>query len=229
MVDAVLRAGGQALLTAQLQAVATAHLEQVRAAQARVEERESAARRRLENDLRDGAQRQLAALAEQLGRLAEDGLPEQARSVAASCHDEVLATMSELETLAQGLHPAVLRTDGLGAALTEVASRLGLDVQLTVDAGRQPLPVEATAYFALCEGLTNVAKYAPDAQVEVEVTEAGGWLHGRVADDGPGGAWLAPGGGLAGIDDRIRAMQGWIELESARGAGTRLRVFLPCG
>jgi signal transduction histidine kinase len=226
MVDAVLRAGSQALLTAQLQAMATTQLEQVLAAQARVEERETAERQRLENDLREGPQRQLAALAVQLDRIE---LPEPARTVAASCQQEVLGTIADLEALARGLHPTVLRTDGLGAALDEVAARLGLAVHLAVDAGRKPPAVEATAYFALCEGLTNVAKYAPGAQVRVEVTETDGWLHGMVADDGPGGARVIPGGGLAGIGDRIRALHGWSFVESETGAGTRLRVGLPCG
>jgi signal transduction histidine kinase len=228
MVDAVLRAGSQALLTAQLQAVATAHLEQVLAAQARVEERETAERQRLEKDLREGAQRQLGALSEQLEQLAGDRLPESARSVIAACHDEVLGTIADLESLARGLHPSVLRTDGLAAALREVAERLGLAVQLVVDAGRTPPTVEATAYFALCEGLTNIAKYAPAARVRLEVVEADGWLHGTVVDDGPGGAKVIPGGGLAGIDDRIRALHGWTRVESREGAGTQLRVSLPC-
>jgi len=229
MVDAVLRAGSQALLTAQLQAAASAHLEQVLAAQARVEERETAERQRLERDLRDGAQRQLGALSEQLAVLAEDGLPESARSVITACHAEVLGTIAELEALARGLHPPVLRTEGLAAALREVADRLGLAVQLVVDAGRRPPTVEATAYFALCEGLTNVAKYAPGARVRIEVVEADGWLHGTVVDDGPGGARVVPGGGLAGIDDRIRALHGRTEVESPVGAGTQLRVSLPVG
>jgi len=228
MVDAVLRAGSQALLTAQLQAAATAHLEQVLAAQARVEERETAERKRLEQDLREGAQRQLTALSRQLDRLAREGLPEPARAVAVACREEVLATLADLEALARGLHPTVLRTDGLAAALDEVAARLGLAFQLAVDAGRKAPTVEATAYFALCEGLTNVAKYAPDAHVRIEVTEADGWLHGIVADDGPGGATLVPGGGLAGIDDRIRALHGRTVVDSHAGGGTRLRVSLPC-
>ncbi|MFI5956297.1 sensor histidine kinase [Cryptosporangium sp. NPDC051539] len=227
MVDAVLRAGSQALLTAQLEAVATAQLDQVMAAQARVEERETAERQRLESDLRLGAQRQLAALADQLSRLRD--LPEPAREVTVSCREEVLATISDLEDLARGLHPPVLRTAGLGPALDEVAGRLGLVVVVAVDATRKPPPVEATAYFALCEGLTNVAKYAPDARVRVEVTETDGWLHGLVSDDGPGGARVVAGGGLAGIRDRARALHGSTIVESPPGSGTRLRVSIPCG
>ncbi|TQS43173.1 sensor histidine kinase [Cryptosporangium phraense] len=229
IVDAVLRAGSQALLTAQLQAVATAHLQQVHAAQARVEERETAERQRLENDLRTGAQQQLVALSAQLEQLAAETPVESVRSVAAACRDEVQAALDDLRALAQGLHPPVLRTDGLGPALKSVAGRLGLSVDLAVSARRQPPAVEATAYFALCEGLTNVAKYAPDASVRIVITEVDGWLHGLVADDGPGGARVVPGGGLAGITDRTRALHGWAAVESDLGAGTRLRVGLPCG
>ncbi|MFI5960372.1 sensor histidine kinase [Cryptosporangium sp. NPDC051539] len=227
MVDAVLRAGSQALLTAQLQAVATAQLEQVLAAQARVGERETAERLRLANDLRAGAQQRLAALADHLGRLADAGLPDPSGSAAASCRDEVIATIGDLESLALGLRPAVLRTDGLGPALAEVADRLRLSVRFVVDAGRTPPAVEATTYFALCEGLTNVAKYAPGARVSVEIKVVNGWLHGTVTDDGPGGARLVPGGGLAGIDARIRALHGRTTLESVPGAGTRLHLRLP--
>ncbi|MFI5958444.1 sensor histidine kinase [Cryptosporangium sp. NPDC051539] len=229
LVDAVLRAGSQALLTAQLQAAATAHLQQVHAAQARVEEREIAERQRLENDLRAGAQQQLVALSGQLEQLAADTPLDSVRSVAVACHAEVHAALEDLRALAQGLHPPVLRTDGLGPALETVAGRLGLAVDLAVSARRQPPAVEATAYFALCEGLTNVAKYAPDASVRIVITEVDGWLHGLVADDGPGGARVVPGGGLAGITDRTRALHGWAAVESDPGAGTRLRVGLPCG
>ena len=229
LVEAVLRAGSQALLTAQLQAAATLHLNQILAAQARLEEKEQAERRRLEQDLHEGAQRQLGRLATQLETLIQTTSNQTAQAVATACHREALATMADLQALANGLHPPVLRSDGLGPALDEVAGRLGLAVEFKVSDVRHPPAVEATAYFAFCEALTNVAKYAPAATVRIEVTAADGWLHGLVSDDGPGGARPVPGGGLAGIEDRARALHGWAALESADGGGTRLRVALPCG
>jgi signal transduction histidine kinase len=228
LVEAVLRAGSQPLLTAQLEAAATHHLKQMLAAQARVEEKELAERRRLERDLHEGAQRQLDRLAGQLEALSRTTSDGTARSVAAACHAEALATIAELQTLVSGLQPPVLREDGLKPALDEVVGRLGLAVELAVSDERHPPAVEATAYFAFCEALTNVAKYAPDAAVRIEVTTANGWLHGLVADNGPGGARQVPGGGLAGIEDRAKALHGWTRLESTEGSGTQLRVALPC-
>ncbi|GAA3392532.1 sensor histidine kinase [Cryptosporangium minutisporangium] len=226
LVDAVLRAGGQALLTAQLQAAASANLAQVLAAQYRLEEKELAERSRLEQELREGAQRRLGDLARQLDGLAAHTTDPVAGVVAGECRDEVLATVGDLEQLAHGLLPATLRERGLGPALEAVAARLRLPVQQVVCPGRFPAAVEATLYFALCEGLTNVAKYAPDAAVRVEVLLADGWLSGSVADDGPGGAVAKPGGGLAGIERRARALSGWAGVDSSP-AGTRVRVTIP--
>jgi signal transduction histidine kinase len=209
LVEAVLRAGAQALLTAQLQAAASLHLDQILAAQDRLEEKAQAERSRLERDLHEGAQRRLNALAAQLETLIQTTPDRAARAVAVACHSEALATITDLQGLASGLQPLVLRSNGLGPALTEVAGRLGLAVELAVSDVRHPPAVEATAYFAFCEALTNVAKHAPEAAVRIEVTAADGWLHGLVADDGPGGARSVPGGGLAGIEDRARALHGW--------------------
>ena len=227
LVEAVLRAGSLALLTAQLQAVANAHLAQVIAAQARLEEKELTERRRLEQDLHGGARHRLGELARRLDRLA--GLPAGPglSAIAGACRDEVLATIGELEALAQGLLPTELREEGLGPALDAVVGRLGLTVGLAVSPGRLPPAVETTLYFALCEGLTNVAKYAPDAAVRIAVAVADDGLHAMVSDDGPGGAVIVPGGGLAGIEARTKALNGSTTLESAPGTGTRLLVSLP--
>ena len=229
LVEGVLRAGTQALLTAQLQAAASLHLDQILAAQARLEEKAQAERSRLERDLNEGAQRRLDTLAAQLETLVQTTSDRAALAVAVACHSEALATITDLQGLASGLQPLVLRSNGLGPALDEVAGRLGLAVELAVSDVRHPPAVEATAYFAFCEALTNVAKHAPEAAVRIEVTAADGWLHGMVSDDGPGGARSVPGGGLAGIEDRARALHGWAALESTEGSGTCLRVALPCG
>ncbi|SHN75166.1 sensor histidine kinase [Cryptosporangium aurantiacum] len=226
LVDAVLRAGGQALLTAQLQAAASAHLAQVLAAQDRLEENKLAERSRLEQELRDGAQHRLGALAGRLDRLSEQTSDPVATVVATECRDEVRATLRELEHLARGLLPPQLREHGLGPAMEEVAARLRLPVRFVVCPGRFPAVVEATLYYALCEGLTNVAKYAPEATVQVAVTLADGWLTALVVDDGPGGAVAKPGGGLAGVERRARALAGWVRVDSS-AEGTRLCVTVP--
>ena len=51
----------------------------------------------------------------------------------------------------------------------------------------------------------------------------------EVADDGVGGADPGRGTGLRGLDDRICALNGRLEIESAPGSGTTVRAKIPCG
>ncbi|WP_035855073.1 sensor histidine kinase [Cryptosporangium arvum] len=226
LVDAVLRAGSPALLTAQLQAAASANLAQVLAAQERLAERELAERQRLEQELVEGAQHRLGLLARQLHGLTDHTSDPAVRHFAGECRREVLATVGELEALARGLLPAALAERGLGPALQTVVARLGLTAAVEVVPGRLPPAVEATLYFALCEGLTNVAKYAGGAAVTVRVAVSDGWASGFVVDDGPGGADATAGGGLAGIVDRARVLSGWAAIDSS-STGTQVSVHLP--
>jgi signal transduction histidine kinase len=48
-----------------------------------------------------------------------------------------------------------------------------------------------------------------------------------IADDGRGGADRTRGSGLRGWEDRLAAVGGALELDSAVGGGTRLRVRVP--
>ncbi|MFG1922303.1 sensor histidine kinase [Cryptosporangium sp. NPDC048952] len=226
LVDAVLRAGSPALLTAQLQAAASANLAQVLAAQERLAERELAERQRLEQELVDGAQHRLDVLARRLHGLTVHTSDPAVLRFAGECQQEVRATVGELEALARGLLPAALAERGLGPALETVVRRLGLAARVEVIPERLPAAVEATLYFALCEGLTNVAKYAEGAAVTVRVAVSDGWASGFVSDDGPGGAGAKPGGGLAGIVDRARVLSGWAAIDSTP-SGTQISVHLP--
>jgi signal transduction histidine kinase len=76
--------------------------------------------------------------------------------------------------------------------------------------------------------MTNAARHAAGASgVWVDVGEADGGLRVEVRDDGPGGA--APdGGGLRGLDDRVAALGGRLEVRSPPGDGTTLLAVIPC-
>jgi signal transduction histidine kinase len=54
-------------------------------------------------------------------------------------------------------------------------------------------------------------------------------LRVRVTDTGPGGAHLAPPGGLAGLADRVRALGGSFTVTSTPAAGTHVTAVIPCG
>jgi signal transduction histidine kinase len=189
--------------------------------------------RRIERDLHDGAQARLVALSMQLGR-AEEGLadrPEIAELVR-QARAEATAANAELRDLARGIAPPVLSDRGLAAAVEALGTRAPIPV--TVDASelaRRPAPVvESAAYFVVAESLTNVAKHAPGARATVTLRlEDDEMLDVTVADDGPGGAAVAEGGGLDGLRRRVAALDGEMRIVSPAQGGTRIEVRLPCG
>jgi len=190
-----------------------------------------AARRRIERDLHDGAQQRLVSLALYL-REAQAATPPATVELAGRLEGavaEVNGVLEELREIARGVHPAVLTKSGLRSALRALARRsavpVSLDLQVT---GRLAEPVEIAAYYTVAEALTNIAKHARASTVEVEVAADERVLRVCVRDDGRGGADPGRGSGLAGLRDRVEALGGQIFLDSPRGAGTTLRVELPC-
>ncbi|MFF4425404.1 sensor histidine kinase [Streptomyces sp. NPDC001549] len=201
--------------------------------------------RRIERDLHDGAQARLVALAMGLGlakeKLLED--PEGAAAMVDEAHGEVKLALQELRDLARGIHPAVLTDRGLDAALSSVAARCVVPVKVAVDlpgdpsadpsaarlAARPAEAIEGIAYFVVSELLQNVSKHAgPGARgATVEVWRAGTRLMIRVSDDGRGGASPSGGSGLAGLAERLGAVDGVLVVDSPVGVGTVVTAELP--
>jgi signal transduction histidine kinase len=190
-----------------------------------------AERRRIERDLHDGAQQRLVALAMDLG-LARQRLERTGDAATADlvgqAHDEAKRAITELRQLVRGIHPAVLTDRGLDAALSAVAARCPVPVDLQVMLpARPPAAIKATAYFVVTEALTNVAKHSHARVARVHVFRRDGWLVVDVADDGVGGAAIERAGGLAGLRDRVRAVEGILRLASPPGGPTSLLAELP--
>jgi len=231
MLRATLAAASAVLLNARLTAERAANLAEVRASRTRVVEAGIAQRRQLERDLHDGAQQSLLAVSATLSRasLADDA--REMRVVVDEARADLTAALAEVRRLARGIHPAALSQGGLVAGLTSLVAG-SPNVELLVDDdlldGRRSSPVvESTAYFVAAEALANAAKHAPSGRVTVTVGTAQNSLVVEISDDGPGGAYLEPGGGLAGLDDRVRAVGGVLSVESAAGHGTTVRACLP--
>jgi signal transduction histidine kinase len=154
--------------------------------------------------------------------------PEAARQTVAEALSQTRETLDELRALSRGIAPPILVDRGLQAALTALAGRCTVPVDL--DAPRMDRldpAVESTAYFVVAEALTNVAKHSQAGEVHVSVRRIGTGLLVTVADDGVGGASLAKGHGLAGLNDRVRAAGGLLAVDSPAAAGTRLTATLP--
>ena len=161
-----------------------------------------------------------------------DADPAQAARLIGEARDHTAQALAELRALSRGIAPPILTDRGLAAALTELTSRSGLPAHLDValPAGeRLPAPVETALYFTVSEALTNVAKHSGAREVRVAVRREGRDVVASVTDDGRGGAALAKGHGLAGLTDRLAALDGTLEVTSPTGGGTAIRAVVPCG
>jgi len=225
-------AAALAMENARLEVELRARLEALRASRSRLVEAGDAERRRLGRDLHDGAQQRLVAMMIEL-QLARENFekdPAMARGLIDSAFANAQAAVGELRDLASGIHPAVLSQRGLGAGLESLASRAPIPVEIDSDLEeRFPLPVETAAYFVVAEALTNVAKYAQATYVAVTVRRENGCALLDIRDDGVGGADVGGGSGLCGLEDRVGALDGTLEVESPPGAGTLIRARIPLG
>jgi signal transduction histidine kinase len=193
--------------------------------------------RRIERDLHDGTQAQLVALAMRLG-MAKEKLEapgevdvDRVRQLVDEAHRGAKEAITELRDIARGIHPPALDI-GLEGALATLAARSAVPTALTVDLRSRPTPaIEAIAYFCVAELLANVAQHAQASRASVSCAQPGSWLRLVVRDDGRGGAVLSTIGssssGLAGLADRVRAVDGRLTVVSPAGGPTVVTVDLP--
>lgn len=199
--------------------------------------------RRIERDLHDGTQAQLVAVAMRLGQAKEklDHLADkgQAADLAAvrhlvdEAHRGAKEAITDLRDLARGIHPPALDT-GLENALATLAARSPVPTEVTVEIQTRPsVVIETIAYFCAAELLANVAQHADASRASLTCAEHGPWLRVVVRDNGRGGAALVRDGssssGLAGLSDRIAAVDGHLSIASPPGGPTAVTVDLPLG
>lgn len=193
--------------------------------------------RRIEQDLHDGAQAQMVAVVMKLG-LARDHLGNavaerrqgdlvRALELVDAAHRGAMEAITELRDLAHGIHPPAL-AEGLGAALAALAARSDFPVELVLDLPERPSEsIEVIAYFCAAELLTNAAKHSGARHITLEMTHHLGLVRLRVSDDGTGGARIEAGGGLAGLADRVKTVDGTLHLASPAGGPTVVTIELP--
>jgi signal transduction histidine kinase len=205
------------------------------ASRRRIVEASDHERSRIERDLHDGAQQRMIAVRLRLGLLAGE-LDQSAHATQVEqLVDELGAALDELRELAHGIYPPILETGGLAEALAAVVRRSPSRIDFGVrGVGRYDRSIETAVYFTVLEALSNIAKYASDANVSVLLSDAvaGGddrELVVEVIDDGPGFAPVEPATtrGLLNMNDRIRAVGGLVEVDSAPGRGVRLTARMP--
>ncbi len=222
----------RAAASATLLAIDNGALEgELRASQARLVQAGDAERRRIERDLHDSAQQRLVALRIHLSAAGERFDRPDERAMLERLGTEVEHAIDDLRTVAQGIYPQVLAVRGVGAALTEVARRSPMPTSVLDGwSARQPEAVESTVYFCCLECLQNAAKHGgPGVSATVRLSERHGRVGFVVEDDGPGfdHAAVSGGSGLTNLYDRLTAIGGTLEIDSAPGRGTRVSGDIP--
>jgi signal transduction histidine kinase len=192
-----------------------------------------AERRRIERDLHDGVQAQLVTLAMDLGMArqkleAEGDANPAVMALVERAHDDSKKAVSDLRNLVRGIHPAVLTDRGLDAAVSALAARSTIPVEVTIALpSRPPATIESAAYFVIAEALTNAAKHSGASMIRVDGRVVGEVLRIEVSDDGVGGATMQDGGGLAGLSSRLAATEGRLRIASPVGGPTTVLAELP--
>jgi signal transduction histidine kinase len=188
--------------------------------------------RRIERDLHDGPQARLVSLAMNLG-VAEDVVeddPAAAKTMLAQARDSARATLDELRDLVRGIHPPVLADRGLAGAVRALAltSPIPVEVRLRLER-RLAAPVESAAYFVVAEALANAIRHSGAGRIRISIHDDVTALRLIVWDDGRGGADPDGGTGLRGIQRRLAAFDGVLDIVSPPRGPTVLSVELPCG
>ncbi|RII17094.1 Sensor histidine kinase DesK [Streptomyces sp. YIM 130001] len=187
--------------------------------------------RRIERDLHDGAQARLVSVGMDLGTIEAliEKDPEQAKRLIGQARKSSADALTELRDLVRGIHPPVLAERGVGDAVKALALRMPVPTEVAVDLpGRPDAPVESAAYFAISEVLTNAVKHAGAERIWIDLHHRDGMLRVGVTDDGRGGAAVAPGGGLSGIERRLGTFDGVLAVSSPAGGPTMVTMEIPC-
>ena len=183
-------------------------------------------------DLHDGVQQSIIVLGLQVRSLLKSAdHPDRVRATAGELQLGMSELLADFRALVHGIMPAALTDRGILSAIKDLTERT--PVPLVVRASglghRPPEAVESTIYFVVLEAVTNAVKHAAATGISVDLQHADGALCVQVRDDGRGGAAEDGGSGLAGLRDRVLALNGSLSVVSPPGNGTVVTALIPCG
>lgn len=202
-------------------------LDELRASRQRLVAAQDEERRRIERDLHDGAQQQLIAIGARLGLAEGSAVGDEQARLFAELKAEVASALDDLRSLGRGLSPPLLESQGLKGALTALARRASVNVELRVDPGRFGREVEAAVYFCISEALQNASKHSGASRVLIEVEGRDDRLDFAVRDDGHGFvAGAKRGSGIQNMVDRMEVLGGGLQISSGPH-GTEVSGWMP--
>jgi signal transduction histidine kinase len=193
-------------------------------------------RRRIARDLHDDFNQRLALLSVEIDMLGRNAsATSSARFRQLGEHARELS--SDVHRLAYQLHPAKLDQLGLVAAVGGLCRDLSEKSGLRVDFTHENIPRDLAADVVLCgyrviqESLQNIVRHSGASEALVELAARNGNFHLVVSDTGKGfdlAATRSVGGlGLLSMRERVRLVQGRLDIRSEPGRGTRVELTIP--
>jgi two-component system, NarL family, sensor histidine kinase UhpB len=190
-------------------------------------------RQRIARELHDEVGQSLTAVLLELKR-SIDRAPEGLRDGLGEVQEMVRASLDEVRQVARRLRPGVLEDLGLvsaiGALATEFAGTTGVSVARRLDQ-RLPLGQEAelVVYRIAQEALTNIARHAHAAHVDLRLTAEEDRVVLVVSDDGRGPGGAEEGAGIRGMRERALLVGGNLRVQTRPTGGTVVRLEVPAG
>jgi signal transduction histidine kinase len=232
VVEEVTAAMRLALDNERFHAEVLARIEDLRASRARIVAAGEAERRRLERDLHDGAQQRLLGLSLALG-FTRAQMHEPADASILRLIDDAVerlrGAIDELREVAHGIYPAVLASDGLGAAVDALRERSSIPINITnMTQDRLPGPVESAAYFLVAEVTGAIAVHAGATRAAVDAARVGDVLVITVIAEGADPLDSELDGRFVDLEDRIGALGGELRVEQDEHHRLTVRAEIPC-
>jgi signal transduction histidine kinase len=194
-------------------------------------EASEAERSRWARELHDETLQQFAGLRMLLAGARRSGDRERIDRALEAALERLTTGIGDLRSLIADLRPAALDELGIVPALEALAARASdVEVDLEVSLAERPAAeLESTIYRVVQEALTNVAKHAAAARVEVRVRDVDAAIELLVRDDGAGfdPHRRSNGFGLVGMRERLALVRGTLDIQTAPGGGTTLRALIP--
>jgi signal transduction histidine kinase len=191
-------------------------------------------RKHLARELHDDLTQRLARLAINAGRMENaPAAPEGIRPL----REDLVRLSEDVHALSYRLHPSVLDDLGLVEALKAECDRVARHGALRVEVDARGVPEALPNDASLClfrvaqEALGNAVRHAGASAVSVLLSPSGKGLQLAVSDNGsgfdparsPDHASL----GLASMRERVRLLQGELDIESTPGRGTTVVAWVP--
>jgi len=191
-------------------------------------------RQRIAQELHDGIGQTLTLAELELDRIIAQQSKEGAGESLLKLRDQLTTTSQAIWEVSHGLYPSNLEYLGLVPALKRLCADLSEETLLEVHCDTGHVPDRLPADVSLClyrvaqEALQNIVRHSHARNASLRLREHGERLVLEIGDDGVGfnQSLVAPGLGLASIRERLSALNGGVEIDSAPGRGSRLEAWV---